>query len=547
MKNERRLKEGGADASAKQRGRLPSEMPEGILSNGSNGNGTNGNGFANGKKYLGILETYGVSWTLEKVARDTLQNFFDSNGQTLEGIGIEASQRKDDNYAVRIEGNAAYDHRYLMHLGATSKSDDEFSAGGFGEGAKVMALVLLRDYGFSQVRFGSRDWVMEYYLDKLPEGEYVDDTRGLHAELKRVAEPIEGSFVEFVTGNGAHAQEFAKAKDLFYHPDNYDFRKPLLDIPGVGGFNFVPSTERYKTLGNFYHVGQRRHYEKEEWGTVQHFNLWTWQKLLEKKDRDRGIVTHSEVKNQVIPTIIKAASTEQLIKVVRSTKSVWSNLEYFQASYDILEAAAKRLASEKVTLKFDGKYLASVGCLSWHMTGALQEAGYKLCPSFFSDIGMASASEKYRELQKHSRIASNSREMKLMGILQETVKLMGSENREIWLFDREKEKSVSLGQDNGTFVWLAREVMQMSYYDAMSVYLHELDHRHGHDGQREFSDSLTKTMAQITKLALIYTKECNELKDRWNSINGITEEKRETTEQAKKNVIERIISWFKTG
>src|SRR3989344_1197508 len=118
------------------------------------------------KRYLGILDSYGVSWPLEKAARDTLQNFFDGNNQTLDGIDINIEKYGwFDNYTIRIKGNAKYDHRMLLHLGGTTKEDSKFTAGGIGEGAKILALVLLRDYEFSQVRLRSQDWIVDFAMD----------------------------------------------------------------------------------------------------------------------------------------------------------------------------------------------------------------------------------------------------------------------------------------------------------------------------------------------------------------------------------------------
>lgn len=40
--------------------------------------------------YLGILETYPVNWSAEKIGRDLWQNFFDGNGHTVDGLTFSA-------------------------------------------------------------------------------------------------------------------------------------------------------------------------------------------------------------------------------------------------------------------------------------------------------------------------------------------------------------------------------------------------------------------------------------------------------------------------
>ena len=313
------------------------------------------------KKYLGVLETYGVSWSLEKVARDTLQNFFDSNGQTLDGISVSITN-KDDKYTIRIEGGIDYDYRYLMHIGATSKNDNEFVAGGFGEGAKILAVVLLRDNKFSQVRFGSQNWIVDYSFDPLPEGEYVDNTRGLYAKFSTTKEKSKGSFIEFVTDDSSCAEVFIKSKNLFYHSKNPDFKDPTLDIKSIGGIKYLPKSENAKQYpyGNFYYVGQRRHFDKEEWNTINHFNIWTYCNKVLRKDRDRGVITYREMEGNIIPLIINAASSDQLKNLIYETETIWPVIGSWPSNigYELIKATASKLHKNGVKLEFNKKYLA---------------------------------------------------------------------------------------------------------------------------------------------------------------------------------------------
>src|SRR3989344_756267 len=364
-------------------------------------------------KYLGILDTYGVDWPLEKSARDTLQNFFDGNKRTLDGVDVKVAQKGED-YVVRISNHAEYDFRLLMHLGGTTKADDPFSAGGLGEGTKVLALSLLRDYGFSQVRFGSQNWELDFVLDTVPEGEYVEQRKGLFAGLNQIKESRKGNFIEFRTKNPEHAQAFVDAKKLFYSSDNPDFQNPSLDIPGVGGFKYLPRAEgsRDTPEGNFYYAGQRRHFEKEEWGTVEHVNLWTHIDDTLKKDRDRGIVTRREIDDQVIP---------------------------------------KRLADKGVKLQFDDKYLASTSFMSSMTMGNLKKQGYIICSGFLGDIGMKSAQDKFREMQQHYRVDTAFDEEERINILYEAIVPFQRDRKDVWVFDRQNENSIIQGQYDEAF------------------------------------------------------------------------------------------------
>src|SRR3989344_4186908 len=76
-------------------------------------------------EYLKILDTYGISWSIEKTASDALQNFFDANNKTLDDIDIKIHNEKDD-YTIKIIGKDEYDFRRLTHLGGTTKANDRF-------------------------------------------------------------------------------------------------------------------------------------------------------------------------------------------------------------------------------------------------------------------------------------------------------------------------------------------------------------------------------------------------------------------------------------
>ncbi|HII89176.1 TPA: hypothetical protein HA253_06285 [Candidatus Woesearchaeota archaeon] len=468
-------------------------------------------------KYLGILDTYGVDWPLEKSARDTLQNFFDGNKRTLDGVDVKVAQKGED-YVVRISNHAEYDFRLLMHLGGTTKADDPFSAGGLGEGTKVLALSLLRDYGFSQVRFGSQNWELDFVLDTVPEGEYVEQRKGLFAGLNQIKESRKGNFIEFRTKNPEHAQAFVDAKKLFYSSDNPDFQNPSLDIPGVGGFKYLPRAEgsRDTPEGNFYYAGQRRHFEKEEWGTVEHVNLWTHIDDTLKKDRDRGIVTRREIDDQVIPRILDATSNDDLSRLVYEMNPIWSGTWTYEVGYKLLEGIAKRLADKGVKLQFDDKYLASTSFMSSMTMGNLKKQGYIICSGFLGDIGMKSAQDKFREMQQHYRVDTAFDEEERINILYEAIVPFQRDRKDVWVFDREHENSIIQGQYDEAFVWLSRDTLRKPFPDALATYLHEVDHKHGSDHSAEFSEALTVTLGVVMREIIQQPQLYQKLEQRWN-------------------------------
>jgi hypothetical protein len=468
-------------------------------------------------KYLGILDTYGVEWSLEKAARDTLQNFFDGNNSTLDGVDVSVSQEGEE-HVIRIKNHAEYDFRRLMHLGGTTKSDDPFSAGGFGEGAKVLALTLLRDYGFSQVRFGSQNWELDFILDDLPEGEYVEQRKGLFAGLKESIASTKGNFIEFRTTNPEHAKMFIDAKEFFYSSDNEDFKNPSLDIPGVGGFKYLPREEgSYDTpKGNFYYVGQRRHFDKEEWNNVEHVSLWTYTNDALKKDRDRGIVTRSDIEYKIIPKILDATSIDDLSRLVYEMKPIWSGTFSYEIGYKVLEGISKRLAKNKVKLDFDEKYLASTLFLSEEIKDNLRAQGYVICSHFFADIGMKSAGQKFKDMQTHYKIETTPDEEERINMLYEAIVPFNRDKKDVWVFDRKDENNIIQGQYNEAFIWMARDALTKPFHEALATYLHEVDHKHGTDQSAQFSYALTDTLGVVIKQIMEQPELYQRLEKIWN-------------------------------
>ncbi len=478
-------------------------------------------------RYMGILDSYGVSWSLEKAARDTLQNFFDSNNQTLDGVGIALRDEANGDHVVRIQNHATYDFRMLLHLGGTTKANDESTAGGIGEGAKVLALVLLRDYGFSQVRFGSQDWLVDFTMDDVPREDYTEKVKGLFASVSRSSQPINGNFVEFRTENRLCAEAFIRAKDLFYHSGNPDFQNPTLEVPRVGGFKFLGgrhssdlsgfSSNKGIPKGNLYIAGQRRHFDAEMWDNVEYVSLWIHSNSALRRDRDRGLVTTKEVRDRVIPSIVSSASVDDLTRVIYALEPIWSEGSGFEYPVGpcIMEQVIGALAKKKRVLEFSDKYLAQTLGVSLSLGDALRAKGYVLCHFDFANIGMKTASTKLVDLAQHARADPTKQEDERIATLYDAILPLRRDRKEIWVFDRENEKSVFDGQYNQRFVWISRQVLHGAFNAALATYLHELDHVHGGDASSDFSYALTNTLGDVIETMISQPGVYQKLQRRW--------------------------------
>lgn len=468
------------------------------------------------KEYLHILETYGVPWNGEKVARDTWQNFFDANNYSLDQVTSFMISLPNGGSRVTIMAPAEYDYRYLLHTGGTTKAKDEKAAGGFGEGAKIAALVALRDMGAKQVVYGTGNVRVTFYLDFIHDAQYPHPTRGLFVFVEQVKHS--GSYFETEFLNTNAAADFIRAKDLFYHKDNPDFQNPTVSN-SAGGFSIHVGKG-----GNLYEAGQRRHLQtndkKLEWNNVQDVTIWTKKKTF-SPDRDRGDLSGYEIKTKAIPAIVGAMETKQIREVIEKNPDFWHPAVNFGTGTDLLGELCdsyKKRGGEPI--KFPPNFVARNLFTPLFIQNSLKEAGYILCDSKLGQIGMVNVKEKFKMLQEHLKIEPTEQESQRPDILRKGVKdlLEVDLTEDIWLYGRESEKSIFHGQYQPGLIWLAQEVVRGSFPEAMSAILHERDHVSGTDQSAEFSYALTNTLKRVIEATVKNPNLTAQLQKEWNLI-----------------------------
>lgn len=293
----------------------------------------------------------------------------------------------------------------------------------------------------------------------------------------------------------------------------------------MGGFRFLGGRKGEAIpQGNFYFAGQRRHVEREAWDTVEFFSLWTYDNRALRKDRDRGLVTRSEL-HSIIAAIIAAAPQENLIHMVYSLEPIWTERTWAtgyreNVGSDVLEQTVNQIEKqngwrERVQLDFAEKYLAEVLLTPSFITEALAAQGYIICNRALERLGMKTVVEKFRELQQHYRTEPSPVERERMGILYEAITPLKKRAKEIWLFDREAENNIVHGQYVEQFVWMSREQLQGPFHTALATYLHELDHTYGSDVSAEFSYALTDTLEAVIKATISQSEAYQQLQQRW--------------------------------
>src|SRR3989344_7068413 len=447
-----------------------------------------------GGMYIGPLETYDVQWKPEKIARDIWQNFFDGNGQKLDGIFPQIEQTDQTDFRIRIEGEQEYDFRKLLHFGGTSKHKDAKAAGGFGEGAKVAAFLLLRDCKVEKVAFGSGDWVLEYYLDKLPPEQYDKDIRGLHVRLLKRPHQ-KGNFVEFVAPSEM-ASSVQDARGLFYYTGHPDFENPTFHNK-TGGFRYLG----YEGKGVFYEAGQRRNVkEKYRWDSMGGITLWMHEKIPAAMDRDRGAYSDYEIKQYVLKPLVESMSPGDVAAALKDLEELWplrleedesgihtdSPLDEPKEALVLLDSLVNMAEHHKLKIPFGSLDIAVES--DWHLNPAeelLFRRGYRPLRKGFARLGVPLAHYVLAELSKYLRREATREENEMIGILREFVKASGvykNKQPEIWLFRKKDEANIIHGQYTPDHIWLSEEVFSNGFVASLVTYMHELTHElGGHD------------------------------------------------------------------
>ncbi|MBY0405274.1 MAG: hypothetical protein K2X66_15350, partial [Cyanobacteria bacterium] len=359
-----------------------------------------------------MAEKYQANWSAEKVSRDILQNFFDSHGQTLEGVqfkiipvwsdSIESTGgKKILTYKVQIIGLGQYDYEKSYILGASDKQDDDHNAGGYGEGLKIIALNLLRDYGAKYVKVSSANWAMTY---SLPEGQNAKGhTPKLYNQLEHLAkakEQLPGNVFEFQTDNVQFIETLMKATQYFYHPYNPDFQQQTYENE-VGGFKILPSGQK----GNVYVAMQRYEYaNKGAWEAhVPGITIWKRTKAEKSKiDRDRTHLSSSEV-SDVLSAICKKMLADEVVHTIQVLEPyLGENYDSMPLLYTLRDALQY---THRAKMEFPPKFLADnlssisdrLKRSSYKESEFLKKKGYILCRSDFGNIGMTLASDVLQE------------------------------------------------------------------------------------------------------------------------------------------------------
>lgn len=164
---------------------------------------------------LNLVYDYPVRWSRYVVLRDFVQNFYDSIGWRDWSTAFDYTV--GNSFLTLTARNVGFSYEWLVHIGASTKREDEDTyAGYFGEGFKMAALCAVRDYGWS-VHIASRDWEIEVTQTDLQIEERV--LKSLAYSLSERTDPVRADTVLRLSSFHDH-EVFESVRLGFFYPEN---------------------------------------------------------------------------------------------------------------------------------------------------------------------------------------------------------------------------------------------------------------------------------------------------------------------------------------
>jgi hypothetical protein len=321
---------------------------------------------------LAILDGYKVRWSRETVARDVVQNFYDEAAD-FSDVVIETDEAKG---TVRVSGPSTFALDYLRYLGATTKRGRR-TAGGFGEGFKICALVLLRDYGV-EVRAGSRGWTIRPVLLPMKLGRELC----YEVEEEPAGKGAPGSFVSLTGADARLVAAFASSRDLFRHPGNPRLNEPLF-VDEAGGVGVYAASKAAKR-GELFYRRQARGTVPFGKGAALTFAHDDAVPGIEP-DRDRRTLRGGA---RVIAAVLARAPTDALEKIILRLRPYWAS------GNGVLSAALREAAKRGARFSFPKRWVASVAG-GYQLSEHAERRGYHVALAAFAGAGMPTLEERF--------------------------------------------------------------------------------------------------------------------------------------------------------
>ena len=393
------------------------------------------------------------NWSNEKIARDLMQNFYDGNGHTLEGVDLKVKQNDNGTYTIRIDGKGIYNYEHLKRLGGSDK-DNPKDAGGFGEGSRIIAGSLLAK-GTNRVRFACKDWQMDFTTAE----NVRTHEEGVMRTLTKNEAQLDGNYVEFDTNDKELVEKIMDSKNYFYSPNNPDFRD--LDIENeFFGFKITPDKN-----GNLYYIQRFQTPDKKMDNGLQNMTLIFKQAAFGENFQNKGGYTidlnttrdrmaiEAEQMSELTRAYAKTLPDADLVKAISALEPIFTsdncNSEKFRRenkannlSYQFAQSIIHEAASRGIKLDFEDKKIVYVKESSeWRTNLSSKEEAFfnkegYIFTNMGTELGIEDAESLYAKLHRPHSIKPTEQQAKQLQILNEAVNLITS-NDKMGLFPKE--------------------------------------------------------------------------------------------------------------
>jgi len=462
-----------------------------------------------------ITTSWGVAWDEIMIARDLLQNFRDASQDNIGAIRVETIGN-----TIVISGPVEFDLQHLFFVGSEKGKDD---IGQYGEGFKVAAVCLMRDFNVYPIVVSGASAV------RLRLGSTVGTTsmQPLVYDYFEVA-PQPGTRLILQGCRNSLVKALERGLDHFLFAGNRLLGKCLWE-------SYDDHFLLYESTTPQGHVFYRKLLRAE----IAHIPIILvinkeYDRIERKISTDRDRKAFGEEVLGVFYSIFTKngipGRTRDQAHIVQLAKSVWT------AGHPLLSALAdtardrhKTLWPTSLTEEVFGKnkYFARArpfhsGDADYH-NNELQfraqerewrERGLQELPAYFSWFGVQSAYGQYiRSVEraheeartKHERAPSQS-ERRAISLLYDAMEALSPHLAGVFKARTPSYHVIwsdtllgELRQDrayNKADVYLSYTLFTSNFSRAFSVFLHEHAHVFGWDGRREFTDALTDLMEQ---------------------------------------------------
>ncbi len=371
----------------------------------------------------GMKLNYGkrTNWSDKKVARDIMQNFYDANNYTLDGVGVSI-KRADGGYKIRVTGNGVYNCGEMLEMGSGNKlAKSPYNAGGFGEGSRIVVANLLGQGKTSAVKYGSADWQIEF----IPKGESIV------RKTEKTEEILDGNFIEFTTKDKGFVQSFIESLNFFKNSNNPDFKDLTYESRDFAFKILSPDEKGNLYLTQRFECGAPEKWDESMSGLSLIFNRKPdpekFKQLCGREfqtGRDRVYITPDDISN-LTKYFAQDMSDEDLLQTIIKTQNFWVKNDKTKDAKE-MEEFIKSLCSiaQQRNLKIDFrdiKLCEPIRYMSNEAKKYLKGLGYEFSDSSLelSKIGLKTSSEILAQCSEHTPKIPTKAEIQKLKILEE--------------------------------------------------------------------------------------------------------------------------------